>query len=53
MFSMFNLTQFVDFPRHKHGHRIDIVLARSDSPIIDDLLPNDVKFSDHYSPLYQ
>ena len=48
VFSMFNLTQFVDIPTHKHGHSIDIVLATSDSPIIDDVLPNDVKHSDHF-----
>ena len=33
---------------HKLRHTLDIVLTRTDSPIIQNLLPNDVKLSDHF-----
>ena len=48
IFQMFNLKQYINFPTHKLGHTIDVILARSDSPFIDGILPNDVKLSDHF-----
>ena len=48
IFIMFNLKQYVDFPTHRLGHTIDVVLTRSDHPIITGLQPNDVELSDHF-----
>ena len=48
LFLMFDLLQYVDVPTHKLGHTLDSVLARSDSPIISDIFPNNVLLSDHF-----
>ena len=48
IFVMFNLVQYVDFPTHKLGHTLDLVLARYDSPNTCDLTPNNVQLSDHF-----
>ena len=48
IFAMFNLKQYVTFATHRLGHTIDVVLTRSDSPLITGLQPSDVKLSDHF-----
>ena len=48
IFLMFNLKQHVDFPTHKHGHTIDVVVTHADSPVIEDIMPNNVNLSDHF-----
>ena len=48
IFTMFNLVQYVNFPTHKLGHTLDLVLARCDSPVIKDIAPNNVNLSDHF-----
>ena len=48
LFLMLDLLQYADFPTHKLGHTLDPALARSDSPIISDIFPNNVLLSDHF-----
>lgn len=48
IFLMFNLKQYADFPTHRLGHTLDLVLTRFDHPLIIDLQPNDMKLSDHF-----
>ena len=48
IFQMFNLKQHVNFPTHNLGHTIDIVVARMDSPIIENIMSNNVDLSDHF-----
>lgn len=45
---MFNLVQHVNFPTHKLGHTIDVVITHADSPIIKNIKPNHIDLSDHY-----
>ena len=52
LFNTFNLVQHVDFPTHKKGHTLDLVLTRSDSPIITNLVSNNVNLSDHYMLIF-
>ena len=48
IFETFNLKQYVDFPTHKLGHTLDIILTHSDSPLIIDVESNEVQLSDHF-----
>ena len=48
IFLMFNLKQYVNFPTHKLGHTLDIVLTKVGSPSIRDLYRNNVELSDHF-----
>ena len=48
IFLMFNMKQYVNFPTHKLGHTLDIVLTRVDSPSISDLYPNNAELSYHF-----
>ena len=48
IFQMFNLKQHVNFPTHKHGHTIDVVVTYCDSPVIKDITQNNVNLSNHF-----
>ena len=48
IFDTFNLKQYIDFPTHKLGHTLDIVLTHSDKPLIINVQSNEVQLSDHF-----
>ena len=45
---MFNHKQHVNFATHRLGHTIDVVVTHTESPIIENIKPNNVDLSDHY-----
>ena len=52
LFNNFNLVQHVDFPTHREGHTLDLVLTRNSIPKITNLMSNNVHLSDHYILLF-
>ena len=53
LFETFNLVQHVDFPTHKKGHTLDLLLTRKDTLNISDLHADDVELSDHFMMLFK
>ena len=45
---MFNLVQYVNFPTHKLGHTLDLVITRDDAPNVTDISAENVHLSDHF-----
>ena len=52
LFETFNLVQHVDFPTHRKGHTLDLVLTRKGSPNINNLHSSDVQLSDHFMLIF-
>jgi hypothetical protein len=44
----FNMVQHVNFPTHKQGHTLDIVVTFGDNPIITSIVSNEYDLSHHF-----